>query len=431
MDEAVASVSLSSRARERASETLHTRPPLGEPLPTDVFATSLGSFAGYRCYPTFSAPWFWRRTAIFAPIVGTVGLVQSLIVALLLRDERLGFLCAGVAVPVWLVIVTAGPAFATLVRHARLRLQVERVALVAAVLLGLAASCVGQYLAGVFSRTMIAPRYTAYLAGPTAKPFRDPDPVVAGVIWTAQAVFFFCLGGGFALRTYFREERSWHDAEHARELALLRREKNEVDLRLTVLQAQVEPHFLYNTLASIHSLIRTDPVRAEATLEALVAHLRATMPRLRAELGSTDSTLEQQVEICTSYLALMQVRMGRRLRFTAEVPAHLNRHPFPPLMLISLVENAIKHGIEPCPPGGNVVVSAAVEDHADGRRLAVSVVDDGAGLRAEIGGGMGLRNVREQLAARFGSRGSLLIRGRSVGGVTATIRVPYATEKTA
>jgi sensor histidine kinase YesM len=162
----------------------------------------------------------------------------------------------------------------------------------------------------------------------------------------------------------------WMNAQRARELARLRQEKNEADLRLTVLQAQVEPHFLFNTLASIHSLIRPDPIRAEATIEALVDHLRATMPKFRAEIGSTHSTLAQQIEVCWSYLAVMKVRMGHRLRYAVDVPECLRSHTFPPLMLISLVENAIKHGIEPSPSGGNIVMSAAVEVHGESQQLA-------------------------------------------------------------
>src|SRR5262249_31676819 len=132
-----------------------------------------------------------------------------------------------------------------------------------------------------------------------------------------------------------------------------------------------------------------------------------------------------QIEVCTSYLAVMQVRMAHRLRYSVEVPESLRSHEFPPLMLISLVENAIKHGIEPSSTGGNVVLSAAVEVHGDSRQLAVSVTDDGVGLRPGLSGGLGLNNIREQLAARFGLTGTLIIRGRTVGGATATIRVPY------
>ncbi|MGH8259807.1 MAG: sensor histidine kinase [Steroidobacteraceae bacterium] len=405
------------------------RPSLGEPLPADVFSGSAGLLMGYRNYPVFSAPWFWRRTAIFAPVAAAVGLAEAVLLALLLSDVRLGLLCAAVAIPIWVVFVTTGPAFAAMVRHLRSPQHIERVAIIGAVLAGLAVSIAGQHVAEIFSRAAVVPRYAAYFGIPRLQLLHSPDAVFVAVMRTVQASLFLCLGGGLALPAYFREQRLWSEARHERELAAVRRDKTEADLRLTVLQAQVEPHFLFNTLASIHSLIRKDPDRAEATLEALAAHLRATLPRLRADIGSAHSTLDQQIDICESYLALMQVRLGGRLRYTVDVPPPLRCHPFPPLMLISLVENAIKHGIEPSDHGGNVVVSAEVEAHAGGPRLAVSVVDDGVGLRSEVGGGMGLRNIREQLAARFGSQGTLIVRGRTIGGVSATIRFPYADAK--
>ena len=396
---------------------------LNEPLPAEVFDGASGPWIGYLAFPTYSRQWFWRRTALFAPSAGGVGLLLALLIGVEGRSAPLGWLYAAVAVPIWIVNVTAGPAFATLVRHRNLPMQRERIAIVIAIVAGLAVSCVGLYLDSVFSRAYILPRLAPYFSG-----VGGPRHVNVSIIWLVRSAFvtmFFCLGGGLALRTYFREQGIWMNAQRARELARLRQEKNEADLRLTVLQAQVEPHFLFNTLASIHSLIRPDPIRAEATIEALVDHLRATMPKFRAEIGSTHSTLAQQIEVCSSYLAVMKVRMGHRLRYAVDVPECLRSHTFPPLMLISLVENAIKHGIEPNPSGGNIVMSAAVEVHGESQQLAVSVTDDGVGLRTGTGTGLGLNNIREQLAARFHQQGALIIHGRTVGGVIATIRLPY------
>ncbi len=198
----------------------------------------------------------------------------------------------------------------------------------------------------------------------------------------------------------------------------------EADLRLMVLQAQVEPHFLFNTLASVHSLIRQDPERAEATLEALVDHLRVTLPKLRTDVGA-HSSLAEQLEVCRSYLTVMKVRMGARFSFVIDVDPALQRHPYPPLLLISLVENAIKHGIERTTGAGQITVNAAVETRMDAPQLAVNVVDTGAGLRATAAMGTGLANIRDQLSARFGPQGSLSLQDRTAGGVIATIRIPY------
>ncbi|HYK25241.1 MAG TPA: histidine kinase, partial [Steroidobacteraceae bacterium] len=298
MNESVATLGESTLERRNAAggvepAAVHPEmPSLTEPLPADVFREH-AAFLGYRGYPVFSAPWFWGRTKIFGPLAAAIGLAETLLLGLEIHDGRLGVLYAAVAVPIWIAFVTAGPAFATIVRHRRLPQQTERVAVVIAIAAGVLVSIAGQYAAEVFVQAMVAPRVLAYFGYP-AQALHKPSPLFFTVLRTVQAVIFLCLGGGLALRTFFREQRVWIEVQHARELAALRRDKNEADLRLTVLQAQVEPHFLFNTLASIHSLIRKDPHRAEATLEALVDHLRATLPRFRADVGSTHSTLDQQ-----------------------------------------------------------------------------------------------------------------------------------------
>jgi LytS/YehU family sensor histidine kinase len=119
------------------------------------------------------------------------------------------------------------------------------------------------------------------------------------------------------------------------------------------------------------------------------------------------------------------VRMGERFTFAIDVDRVLQRHAFPPLLLISLVENAIKHGIERTSGVGQIMIEAQVESRTESRQLAVSVVDTGAGLRAPAAVGTGLNNIRDQLIARYGPRGSLTLQDRTAGGVIATLRVPY------
>ena len=233
-------------------------------------------------------------------------------------------------------------------------------------------------------------------------------------------VIYGVLGGGLAVGSYFGEPRRLRELQREQELARLRAEKQQVDLRLGVLQAQVEPHFLFNTLASVRSLVGTDPARAQSTIDALVDYLRATIPRLRDGAAGLDSTLGQQLEICDSYLRLMQARMGGRLDYQITVEPGLTGAPFPPLLLINLVENAIKHGIEPRPGPGRISLRAQGND----RRLTVTVVDDGLGLRDGMGHGVGLSNVREQLRVRYGDRGSCSLTGGPGGGTTACIEIP-------
>jgi sensor histidine kinase YesM len=188
-----------------------------------------------------------------------------------------------------------------------------------------------------------------------------------------------------------------------------------------VLQAQVEPHFLFNTLASVRSLIPADPGRAQSTIDALVDYLRATIPRLRDDAAQADSgissTLGQQLEICESYLRLMQVRMGDRLSYQIDVPAGERATSFPPLLLITLVENAVKHGIEPRPGPGRIVIRIVRQ----AGRLTVTVQDDGQGLRDGFGTGVGLGNVREQLLVRYGERARVTLSGAAGGGTVASI----------
>ena len=239
---------------------------------------------------------------------------------------------------------------------------------------------------------------------PTRKPI---DSTLLGLVMQASvpAGLYFLFGGGVAIFSYARERRGWAELQRRREREGLELRAREADARLAILQAQVEPHFLFNALASLRSLVRTDPDRAEATIDALVAHLRATLPKFRAGIEETESTLGQQLEICRSYLEVMRVRMGTRLRYEINVPEALREQPFPPLMLLLLVENAIKHGIEPSRSGGHVVVSLRQIRGA----IAIDVRNSlpAAHAAPSSGHGIGLSAVRSRIEAFTGGRGGL------------------------
>ena len=402
------------------------RYPLSGKLPAEIAARSHSWFTSYRTYPVFSPPWFWRRTALFSAGALLIATVQSALIWRLV-DRQTGLTMTAFNIGVWQLLVIAGPALATLVRTRELAQKHERIGVVLAIAIGIALSFGCQHAGNRLSRELVLPN--AVKSGMVNQPTPQQQEVnsaliVSMVAW--QAVVFFVLSGGAALRTYFKEPELWRVAQGERELEALRQQKSEVDLKLTVLQAQVEPHFLFNTLASVHSLIRNDPARAEATLEALVDHLRATLPKLRAGVGSPHSTLDMQLEVCRSYLDVMLVRMGSRLRYELHVPKVLREHPFPPFMLISLVENAVKHGIEPSAAGGCIQIHAAVaRGDSEPTSLEVSVQDDGVGLRPGLSDGVGLVNLRAQLAAQFGALGRFSIGARPGGGVNATICLPY------
>jgi sensor histidine kinase YesM len=212
------------------------------------------------------------------------------------------------------------------------------------------------------------------------------------------------------------------DERHQHEISELQRHRQEANLRLLILQAQIEPHFLFNTLASLRALLREDVARAEALVDALVRHLRAVLPVMRSDSGI--STLSDQVGICASYLELMAARMEGRLTYRIDVPSALLQTPFPPLMLLTLVENAIKHGVEPKAGAGRICVEAERAVLPAGTAIVTRVIDNGVGLSPVVGHGLGLRNVREQLALRYGERAALALVSPPEGGTVAYIQIP-------
>jgi sensor histidine kinase YesM len=212
------------------------------------------------------------------------------------------------------------------------------------------------------------------------------------------------------------------EERHQREIAALQQHRQEANLKLLVLQAQIEPHFLFNTLASLRALLREDVTQAEVMVDALVRHLRAVLPAMRSNTGA--STLSDQVAICTSYLELMATRMEGRLTYRIDAPSTLMHAPFPPLMLLILVENAIKHGIEPKVGGGHIGLEIRQLTGAAGDVIAATVIDNGVGLPTGLGHGLGLQNIREQLALRYGEHATLSLSSPAEGGAVACIRLP-------
>ncbi|MGB9991310.1 sensor histidine kinase [Pseudoduganella rhizocola] len=198
-------------------------------------------------------------------------------------------------------------------------------------------------------------------------------------------------------------------------------ERKLVEAQMAALQAQVEPHFLFNTLALIGQLIETDPPQAAKIHTHLIEYLRSTLPQMRAR-GS--GTLGRQIVLSRSYLAIMQARMKSRLAVSIDVPPELESATFPPMMLQILIENAIKHGLEPKIEGGRIDIRAA----ANGNMLQVDVQDDGVGFNLYAGDGVGLNNVRERLKLVYGTRAQLLIETPMEGGCRASIRVPFAPD---
>jgi hypothetical protein len=194
------------------------------------------------------------------------------------------------------------------------------------------------------------------------------------------------------------------------------------EAKLQALQAQVEPHFLYNTLASVQALTEVDPQQANAMTGHLIQYLRNALPKMRESV----STVGQEIELVRAYLNILQMRMGKRLSFDIEVPESLLATAFPPLMLPSLVENAIKHGLEPQREGGRVLIGA----HSADGRVRITVADTGRGFGETVGTGVGLTNIRERLAALYGDSARLTLESNTPHGVVAAIEVPLDGLKT-
>ncbi len=201
---------------------------------------------------------------------------------------------------------------------------------------------------------------------------------------------------------------------------LLRTERLIAEAQLKLLQAQIEPHFLFNTLANLRALIATDPARAQLMLDHLDAFLRAALTAARKER----STLGDEFRLLRDYLEILAIRMGPRLRYRLDLPEALASAQLPPMLVQPLVENAVRHGIEPALAGGEIAVSASTREG----RLVIEVTDTGAGgsAAATAGARVGLAQIRERLRGVYGGGASFQLTEQPNGGVIATLDLPAA-----
>jgi Histidine kinase len=226
--------------------------------------------------------------------------------------------------------------------------------------------------------------------------------------------------------SYKRQLSAQAEAAVATEVAESEQLKRQVvEARMAAMQAQVEPHFLFNTLASIDHLIETDPPRASQMQKNLIALLRASMPTMREANHGAPRDLSREMAVIKPYLEILKVRMEERLQVRLEVPDGLLSAEFPPMMIQSLVENAIKHGLEPKPEGGEILIKAEIV-HG---KLNIVVADTGLGFgkAATAGTGVGLANIRERLQLLYGREASVAVTENKPSGTVVTIAVPYRT----
>jgi signal transduction histidine kinase len=247
-----------------------------------------------------------------------------------------------------------------------------------------------------------------------------------GPIWAFVGTWPRHVLLAFLLTAVLLHVRIADDSEAATRRAELDRARfaqQEDEARLQALHAQIEPHFLFNTLANVRRLYAKDPPAGDAMLGDLMAYFAVALPQMRA----TDSTLGREAALTEAYLGLQQIRMGSRLAFDIDIAEPLHTARVPPMMLLTLAENAIKHGLAPLPEGGHVRVSADVV----AGQLRIRVADSGAGFAESSGGGTGLANIRARLASLYADAAELTIGLNEPRGVVATIALPHAVAEPA
>ncbi|MFZ6676170.1 sensor histidine kinase [Undibacterium sp. Xuan67W] len=437
-----------------------------QPLPSEVSLQSDTWLTRARNYPVFSRTWYRYRSLAWFGVLGP-SLVVITGIAWMLSSDMQKFLA--VAIPTTLgftALHLLGTAGAVWVRQKAYAETKEAILLISTLLLGAAVSY------GMFDGTRYLAKYIPHgdsnvtisigassgsssksknagnklntasaSASANSSPAasldskaeaeaedKEEDPADAGVMvgkfvsFVLMASVLIYAGGGVDFWLFFRQRKRLLEALQLQELQLEQSARREAELRLSVLVAQVEPHFLFNTLAGVRSAILTEPARATAIVDHLVDYLRATIPQMRSDGSSEQARLAQQLEAVRAYLALMQARIPR-LSFSVE--SDVSDAALPPLMLISLVENAIKHGIEPKIGPAHIAVTARSIVQQGEAMLELVVADDGVGFGGSTSGsGIGLANIHERLSAMYGKRAELVLKARPDGGVAAIIRLP-------
>jgi signal transduction histidine kinase len=245
----------------------------------------------------------------------------------------------------------------------------------------------------------------------------------AFALWVGWSFFSWLTVAGIVIPVIFVFEFRHRALRSAAQL--VRRQVDATDLdvrvnqsRMQLLRAQIEPHFLFNTLANVRRLAHEDAAGAAEVLGHLISYLQAALPHARSE----SSTLGDEAQLIDAYLRIHQIRMGGRLSYEISIPAEVARDRIPSMMMLTLIENAIKHGINPLTQGGHVLVRAAhVED-----TLELTVADSGRGMSTEVesGTGTGLANIRTRLELQYGHRARLALARGAARGFTATITLP-------
>jgi sensor histidine kinase YesM len=265
--------------------------------------------------------------------------------------------------------------------------------------------------------SFVGPIVSGLLIGRSLTEMFTVEPMFWGMVFFTTVSIV--IGVATAVLLVYRARAADAETEIARAEAKQNALQRQVlEAKLKLMQAQIEPHFLFNTLANVQHLVETDPPLASRTLDSLITYLRAALPQMRED----GTTLGREADMANAYLTIQQLRMGPRLRFNVEIPTGLRGRRVPPMMLLTLVENAIKHGLDPLQQGGKITLSALETDS----HLELTVADTGQGL-TNSSGGVGLQNIRDRLAALYGKTAKLFFEENSPCGVIARIQLPLET----
>lgn len=390
------------------------------PLPSSLSTRLAGWSIRAQQYPVFGKTWFvYRMRSFRAPMI-LFALVLVVLAALVPKPppgvDTLRFWLTFPAI--WLVVASGlalGRGLAVLVRLRGWSPRREAAGIVCALLLGVLLA---------WSLTPFV-RTGGQAANGQASPELEIEQardnrLVNLAIWFPVLVW---LAGPFDLAAYFRQRSLLREAALQAQAEHYKNQRNEVEMKLAVLASQVEPHFLFNTLSGVRAAMLSDPGRGIVMIDHLIDYLRSTIPQLRADRASTFITLGSQCDAVRAYLGVIAARMPR-LSSQVECAPELRAAPIPPLMLISLVENAVKHGIEPKQGPARIRVTAACRELDGAKMLELSVADDGVGFSASSGSGIGLSNIRERLKHLYGGAAALELRALDAGGVVASIVLP-------
>ena len=234
----------------------------------------------------------------------------------------------------------------------------------------------------------------------------------------AQVMFTAMIFGAIIIYFFISRERLLlaESELQKHQIAVLDSEKQMLENHLKILQSQIEPHFLFNTLSNIIGLIDKNPARSKLMLESLTQYLRKTLEYTRKESAS----LEDELNMIAAYLAIFKERMGDRLQYEINVCQRLYTMSFPPMLLQPIVENAIKHGLEPKLDGGYVNITGDIGKH----NIKFIIEDSGKGLNKQVGNGVGIANVSQRLRAIFGEGAALVLEDNKPTGLRVIIEVP-------